>query len=408
MNARAAQKFKFGVEVPKNTKHALTLDRLNDNSLWKATTDKELAEINMHKTFRVTTKEDDLTGFKRLPYHIIFDCKFDGHCKARLVVQGNHSDPPKEDIYSGVVNMDSVRLAFQIAAMNNLSVCAADVSTAFLYGKSREKVYINAGKEFGELEGQTLIVDKGIYGLRSSAARFHEHLSEKIRRMGFKPSRADPDLYIREANGHYDMLACYMDDLITFGKKPLEIINEFKKTYMLKGIGEPECYLGGDVQMLNEHWQKQGAATGLSASTYIKNTIDKFERMLKNNFKTEQTPMAEGDHPEMDDSKFCSPQQHSHFRALIGSANWCITLGRFDIAFATQSLMGFCMAPRVGHLNRMMRVFGCMKTHPNGSIIIDPSLLDHDKHKLPQGMDWKEFHPGASQRETEPSINSGA
>ena len=113
------------------------------------------------------------------------------------------------------------------------------------------------------------------------------------------------------------------------------------------------------------------------------------------NLKTEHTPMAKGDHPGLDDSNFCTPLQHAQFGALVGSANWCITLGRFDIAFATQSLARFNMAPRVGHLKRMMRVFGHLKAHPNGAIIIDPDLPDHDKFKLPEGMNWKEFCPDA-------------
>ena len=300
MNTRAAKKIKFGIEVANNVKHALFLDRLNSDNLWKESIDKELESLNSHKTFREVTADDDLSEHKLIPYHIVFDVKFDLRRKARLVLQGNRVSPPKEDIYSGVVNMDSVRLAFTIAAMNNLNVCAADISTAFLYGKAREKVYIIAGKEFGALAGKPLIVDKSCYGLKSSAASFHSHLSEKIRRMGFRPSKMDPDLYIRKAKDkdHYEMLACYVDDVIAFSERPNEIIDEIKKTYMLKGIGEPKYYLGGDVVTLNEHWQKQGATLGLSAQTYIKNTLEKFEKMLKTNFKTEQTPMAEGDHPE--------------------------------------------------------------------------------------------------------------
>ena len=308
MNSRAAKKFKFGVEIPNNTKHGIILDKLNGDNLWKEATDKELKSLNEHKTFREFTEHDDMSEYKRVPYHIVYDCKFDLRRKARLVVQGNRADPPKEDIYSGVVGMDSVRLAFEIAAMNGLQVCAADISTAFLYGKAREKVYILAGKEFGDLEGKPLIVDKSCYGLRTSAASFHAHCSEKIRKMGFTPSKMDPDLYIRKAKGkdHYEMLACYVDDIIAFSEHPHQIIDEFKKTYMLKGIGEPKYYLGGDVVTLNEHWQKQGATMGFSAQTYIKNITEKFEKMLQTNFWTEQTPMAQGDHPELDDSNFCT------------------------------------------------------------------------------------------------------
>ena len=92
--------------------------------------------------------------------------------------------------------METIRMAFVLASMNNLQVCAADVSTALLCGKTREKVHIKAGKEFGEYAGETLLVDKGIHGLCTSAARFHEALSEKLRNMGFRPSEADFDLWI--------------------------------------------------------------------------------------------------------------------------------------------------------------------------------------------------------------------
>ena len=50
--------------------------------------------------------------------------------------------------------MDTIRMAFVLASMNDLEVYAADISTAFLYGKTREKVYVVAGKEFGKNTGK--------------------------------------------------------------------------------------------------------------------------------------------------------------------------------------------------------------------------------------------------------------
>jgi len=89
-------------------------------------------------------------------------------------------DPSKEDIFSGIVGMETIQLGFLIAAMNRLDVCVADIGNAFLYGRTREKVYIIAGKEFGDDSGQPLIIDKGLYSLRLLSARFHEHLSWKL------------------------------------------------------------------------------------------------------------------------------------------------------------------------------------------------------------------------------------
>jgi hypothetical protein len=39
-----------------------------------------------------------------------------------------------------------------------------------------------------------LIIDKSLYGLKTSPARFHEHLSESLLRLGFKKTKHDPDL----------------------------------------------------------------------------------------------------------------------------------------------------------------------------------------------------------------------
>ena len=95
--------------------------------------DKEIASINDFKTFRVLDEGEEMPeGYLKIPYHLVCDCKFDGRRKARLVA-GGHKTPnvPPEAVYSGVVSMDTIRMAFVLASLNNLEVCAADISTAF-------------------------------------------------------------------------------------------------------------------------------------------------------------------------------------------------------------------------------------------------------------------------------------
>ena len=112
--------------------------------------------------------------------------------------------------------------------MNGLTACAADIGTAFLYGITKEKAYIIAGKEFGPMQGKRLVIYKGLYGLRSSAARFHEHLAANIRKLGFVPSKVDPDLYLRKKGDYYEMIATYVDDLLIWSKDPMSLIDLFK------------------------------------------------------------------------------------------------------------------------------------------------------------------------------------
>ena len=126
----------------------------------------------------------------------------------------------------------------------------------------------------------------------------------------------------------------------------MTIIEELRKQYTLKGVGEPQYYLGGDVIIhIDEHWAKQGVSMALSAETYVRNSVEKLERLMERQFGTSSTPMAELDHPDLDDSPLCLDKEATLYCLMVGSANWVVTLGRFDIAFALQSLARFSMAP---------------------------------------------------------------
>jgi hypothetical protein len=61
--------------------------------------------------------------------------------------------------------------------------------------ENKRKVCITVGPEFEAiLQGKNLMIDKSVHGLKTSAARFHEHLSESVLRLDFKKTKHDPDL----------------------------------------------------------------------------------------------------------------------------------------------------------------------------------------------------------------------
>ena len=82
-----------------------------------------------------------------------------------------------------------------------------------LYGTTREKVYIVAGTEFGPLSGKRLIIYKGLYGLTTSAARYHEVMATELRAMDFRPSKVDPELWLRQTKDGLEYLALYVNDV---------------------------------------------------------------------------------------------------------------------------------------------------------------------------------------------------
>jgi hypothetical protein len=53
----------------------------------------------------------------------------------------------------------------------------------------------------------------------------------------------------------------------------MAVIKSLEKTYMLKSVGIPEYYLGGNVEFLGETWKNQGLGLALSAKAYIQKSL---------------------------------------------------------------------------------------------------------------------------------------
>jgi hypothetical protein len=187
--------------------------------------------------------------------------------------------------------MDTVRTGFLLGELYGLSCCACDIGNAFLYVKTKEKVYITAGTEIGaNLHAKNPIIDKSLYGLQTSADRFHEHLSESLLRLGFKKTKHEPDLWMVDKSSHNQYLAPYVDDILIWSKDLMAVIKLLEKTYMLKSVGILECYLGENVELLGESWKNQGLGLALSAKTYIQNVIPKFESLLSRSLSPSRHP----------------------------------------------------------------------------------------------------------------------
>jgi hypothetical protein len=151
----------------------------------------------------------------------------------------------------------------------------------------------------------------------------------------------------------------YVDAILAFSKDPMTLIQEVKKDYVLKGIGTPEYYLGGNVDETDEPMKCLGIETSLSAKTYIKSALERMYGMFDGGpFSKCQTPMMESYRPKIELTPLLEDTRASKYWAMIRSANWMVTLGRLDIAYATNCMARFSMAPLEGHMIAMKRLFG--------------------------------------------------
>jgi hypothetical protein len=110
-------------------------------------------------------------------------------------------------------------------------------------------------------------------------------------------------LWIQKVDDHWEYIATYVDDILSFSKDPMAVIKSLETSYVLKGVGEPEYYLGGDIAITPE------AQVALTAKTYIIRAVEKYEKIFEQKaFRTYQTPMEEQYHPELDESEFLTPK----------------------------------------------------------------------------------------------------
>ena len=205
---RASARYQHGFQVPKDYNDAIRLDKENSNTHWQDAMDLELTQIHEYKVFKDTGKAQfhngkavTPDGFQKIRVHFVYAVKHDGRFKARLVADGHLTKEPVESIYSGVVPLRSLRMVVFLSQLNDLEIWGADVGNAYLEAYTDEKLCIIAGPEFKELQGHLLIMIKALHGTCSGGARWHDRLFDILQELKFKPSKADPDVWMRPEPG---------------------------------------------------------------------------------------------------------------------------------------------------------------------------------------------------------------
>ena len=327
---------KYGIRLPKSVAEAYQIDKETGTTIWRDAIAKEMKNVAV--AFKILGEDESVPiGYKQLECHMIFDVKIDLTRKARFVAGGHRTVEPAHLTYSSVVSRESVRLAFLIAALNDLDVCTADVGNAYLNAPPREKYYIIAGDEFGPIhKGKKVLIVRALYGLKSSGAAWRAHFAQTLVDLGFTMCRADNDVWMRPAikpNGfkYWEYVLVYVDDLLVVSHDPPSIMLVISKRYRLKvdpttgkQYHEPSTYLGADIgkyyfpKSPKERWT-------MSADRYLSNAIKNLEAQLAENgmqfkgtVKSITTPLTTGYQPELDTSQECNEEEVTMFQNLIG------------------------------------------------------------------------------------------
>ena len=397
---------KYGIQVPMNIEEAYQIDKETGTTFWHQAILKEMK--NNAVAFRFLEENESVpVGSTWIPFHMIFDVKCDLTRKARYVAGGHWTQPAAQITYSSVVTRESIRIAFLVAALNDLEILSADIGNAYLQAPAREQVHTTAGPEFGPArQGQTVIIVRAMYGLKSSGAAWHAQLSETLYSMDFKPTLADPDVWYRAAckpNGfeYYEYILVYVDDILALSHAPRIIMETIKKQYRLKEEPTPpKVYLGATIKP----WSIPNEVKpvwSMSSSNYIKEAIHVLELELSKAGKTlrgkPSTPMQANYRPELDVSPILGPDQASYYMSLIGILRWAVELGRIDIYIDVALLSSFLCQPRIGHLEQVFHIFAYLKCHETSTVVFDPNYVAWEAEPFVQ-QEWNEFYKDAKEQ----------
>ena len=404
---------KFGFKLPHSVEEALRIDEETGTDYWRKAIEKEMSKVRIaferwdEGTVEEARRGKKLIGYQEIGCHIIFDIKMDGDFtrKARLVAGGHTTETPASITYSSVVSRESVRIAFLVAALNDLNVFAADIGNAYLNAPCREKIWTVAGPEFGTDQGSVMIVKRALYGLESSGAAWRAMLAQTLTDLGYRSTKADPDVWIRpqtkpDGFEYYEMVLVYVDDILHLSHDTKPTMDALGKLYLLRedACGEPKRYLGANV---GKYQLPDGREVwSMSSNDYIKNAVKNLEETLalesmKLKGKADR-PMPSDYRLEIDVSPLLSDELANRYQNLIGVLRWACELGRIDILLEVSLLSSYTSMPRRGHLEAVYSIFAYLKKHDRSTIVFDDRTPFIDELRFIP-VDWTDFYPDAAE-----------
>ena len=229
----------------------ITKDKNGVITGWQHGIMDELGSFFKRRVVRWIKLSDVPPDHKILSSRFVFKTKLDKNnepyrWRARWVSRGFEQRENKEffDNYASVCNIHVIKLLISLAVYNDWVISTTDVSKAFTYSKSEVVQYMDppaglhlvndpelarqSGYELppelpeGSADRYVLECQGEIYGSKSAAAKWFQHLGGTLKQNGFDDQIiADSTVYLRKSRcgTKFVLLAVVVDDLIEFHNK---------------------------------------------------------------------------------------------------------------------------------------------------------------------------------------------
>jgi hypothetical protein len=337
---------------------------------WKQSLERELQSMLQHGVWRKASKQELAAAANIVDSKVIVKHKYDAEgrlavLKSRLVARGFSQvhGVDYHEIFAPTAKITTVRLLLALAAQYDLEVEQMDVVTAFLCGQLQEHILMQLPKDLpkelcsklGIKAGETVVLQKTLYGLKQSPREWHSVFASKLQELGFMKSAYDPTLFFREGLA----LVIYVDDILVFSQTK-EAVQQLKEelfeAFDMKDLGAARHFLGMEVTRDRRSSKK---TLKISQKAYIDRMLARFGQ---SNSRGVAIPMETGGVPAPEDqAEVLAGEQTREYQALVGSLLYAALMTRPDIAFAVSTLGQHCAEPTGTHLKMGLRVLRYLK-----------------------------------------------
>ena len=109
-----------------------------------------------------------------------------------------------------------VRVVLAVVAPKGWHLHKMDVKNVFLQGELEEQVYLVQPPGFHSGTNTLVLcrLKKTLYGLKQAPRAWSAKITQRLRRMGFAPSKSDPSLFVQPSQTGPISILLYVDDLV--------------------------------------------------------------------------------------------------------------------------------------------------------------------------------------------------
>ena len=338
---------------------------------WKA---MEVELDTLYNKLEAWTYVPRTPAMRVLPSIWAFKCKRrpDGEVakfKARFNGRGDFQkegiDFFPDDIWAPVCNWATIRTMMVIAAKENLVSAQCDITAAFITPPvpPGKEIYVQQPRGFVGNRDYVLKLKRMLYGLRDSPREFFNHLTERLVRIGMKPSAFDPCLFLSDNV----IVLVYVDDLLVYGRTQADIdtfVDRIRQEeILLRKEDTAEGYLG-------VHIERDGSTTVLKQTGLTRRVVKALG--LDNKYSTAcSTPAETAALPRDVDGQPASGA--INYASVVGMMLYLTGHSRPDCAFAVHQCARYTHEPKRSHEVALKRIGRYLKGTQDKGLILNPS-----------------------------------